>query len=706
MGDIKWTEVRRKNRKPVVPHRNGLKSRDYGWTRKYMGKVRTKEDDVARISTSVNISNIPESVSAKDLFQACKQYGHVVDSFIPFKRDKNGNRFRFVRFLNVFNTERLVNNLCTVWIDRYKIQANIAHSQRMSGNGAKSEYKNGEDASNRNLHSTSNVNSKVINNSWGDKSYMGAVKCEKQSSDVDLMSNAALVLGDECMMSKDLSLALLGRVKEFASLANLEVVIGNEGFEEISIKIAWVEVEGILLKLWSGNTFRRIAAKWGKFLDVDDQEDSFYHSKRICIYMKSGRFIKDEFKIIHREDDEMDETNSNEDDYDTQMAGGVDIINTGNVEDKDREVEMAQETCLHEEEPGIIKDEGDTPIPHTDKSEDPFNLYPLLNNPKTNVESNLMSGESLKLPPGFTPTFEKNEDNLKEDVGHNFQKSTNESKDNKEKLEDVVSSIHVNQNKKEVRIESSSSGHFKKSECPKKDGSIIGVLEEIIKVGQVMGYNIEGCISNMGEINSSKGVDEVVEGDENSKLFHGMLNKKRNTLSIRRVLVDGVWVDDLKGVKREFYDQFSKRFGKPDERHVNLCMDFPNRLQSDQRCDLEADVTNDEIKRAVWECGMDKASGPDGFTFGFFRQFWYLVDKDLFDAVRYFFLYDDIPRGCSSSFIALIPKIPDANLVKDFRPISLIGSIYKIIDKILSNRLVNVLGGLVNEVQSAFVANR
>ncbi|GJT55584.1 RNA-directed DNA polymerase, eukaryota [Tanacetum coccineum] len=61
--------------------------------------------------------------------------------------------------------------------------------------------------------------------------------------------------------------------------------------------------------------------------------------------------------------------------------------------------------------------------------------------------------------------------------------------------------------------------------------------------------------------------------------------------------------------------------------------------------------------------------------------------------------------GINSSFIALILKSQGANMVKDFRPISLIGSIYKIIAKLLVNRLVTVLDGLVNEVQSAFIAN-
>ncbi|GKD58632.1 RNA-directed DNA polymerase, eukaryota, reverse transcriptase zinc-binding domain protein [Tanacetum coccineum] len=71
-----------------------------------------------------------------------------------------------------------------------------------------------------------------------------------------------------------------------------------------------------------------------------------------------------------------------------------------------------------------------------------------------------------------------------------------------------------------------------------------------------------------------------------------------------------------------------------------------------------------------------------------------------------FFTCGEIPKGCNSTFIALIPKNPDANMVKDFRPISLIGSIYKIIAKILTNRLVGVLGDIVNEVQSAFISER
>jgi hypothetical protein len=88
------------------------------------------------------------------------------------------------------------------------------------------------------------------------------------------------------------------------------------------------------------------------------------------------------------------------------------------------------------------------------------------------------------------------------------------------------------------------------------------------------------------------------------------------------------------------------------------------------------------------------------------QHFWKLIENDVFEAVQQFFTNGKVPKGCNSSFIALIPKIPDANLIKDFRPITLIGSMYKIIAKVLANPLVGVLGDIVDEVQSAIITDR
>nr|GEV31779.1 RNA-directed DNA polymerase, eukaryota [Tanacetum cinerariifolium] len=71
------------------------------------------------------------------------------------------------------------------------------------------------------------------------------------------------------------------------------------------------------------------------------------------------------------------------------------------------------------------------------------------------------------------------------------------------------------------------------------------------------------------------------------------------------------------------------------------------------------------------------------------------LQEDVVVVVSYFFSSGSFPRGCNASFITLILKIQDAKVVKDFRPISLIRSVYKIITKVLENRLRLVMSDLI-----------
>ena len=140
-------------------------------------------------------------------------------------------------------------------------------------------------------------------------------------------------------------------------------------------------------------------------------------------------------------------------------------------------------------------------------------------------------------------------------------------------------------------------------------------------------------------------------------------------------MMDRVRTERPNMVKREFFQYFSRRFDKPAVHRAHIDMTYPKSLSGDQHIELERDVSKEEIKKAVWDCGIDKSPGSDGFSFGFYRHFWKLIENDVFEAVQQFFTNGKVPKGCNSSFIALILKIPDANLVKDFRPITLIGSI-------------------------------
>nr|GFB99188.1 RNA-directed DNA polymerase, eukaryota, reverse transcriptase zinc-binding domain protein [Tanacetum cinerariifolium] len=163
----------------------------------------------------------------------------------------------------------------------------------------------------------------------------------------------------------------------------------------------------------------------------------------------------------------------------------------------------------------------------------------------------------------------------------------------------------------------------------------------------------------------------AIEGDENSKFFYGIINKHQNNLAVRGIIADGEWIEEPNAVKNEFFLTLGS---------IRASIPF----------------SMEEVKGAMWGCGLNKLPGPDGFTFEFYRRYWSLIEDDVPEAVNYFFQYGYCHEGGNSFFIALISKIPDAKMVKDFRPI--IGSLYKIIAKLLANHLVTVMSDLVKEV--------
>ncbi|GJS91543.1 RNA-directed DNA polymerase, eukaryota [Tanacetum coccineum] len=83
-----------------------------------------------------------------------------------------------------------------------------------------------------------------------------------------------------------------------------------------------------------------------------------------------------------------------------------------------------------------------------------------------------------------------------------------------------------------------------------------------------------------------------------------------------------------------------------------------------------------------------------------------LIKVDVFAFVHEFFNSSHIPRGCNSSFITLIPKKHNPMNVKDYRPISLIGIQYKVLAKILANRLASVIDSVISNEQLAFIKGR
>ncbi|GKB69895.1 putative reverse transcriptase domain-containing protein [Tanacetum coccineum] len=143
----------------------------------------------------------------------------------------------------------------------------------------------------------------------------------------------------------------------------------------------------------------------------------------------------------------------------------------------------------------------------------------------------------------------------------------------------------------------------------------------------------------------------AIKGNENSKFFHSIVNKKRRQQAIKGILVDG-------------------------DGSI-----IPVVLKEVSTTILRTD--------SLLLIGLVSLFG-----------------EDVLNAVKEFFNSSIFPNGCNPSFIALILKVLYAKHLSDFHPISLIGCQYKIIGKILANRLSIVINELISHEQSAFIKGR
>jgi hypothetical protein len=113
-----------------------------------------------------------------------------------------------------------------------------------------------------------------------------------------------------------------------------------------------------------------------------------------------------------------------------------------------------------------------------------------------------------------------------------------------------------------------------------------------------------------------------------------------------------------------------------------------------------------EIHDSLASLGLSKAPGPDGFTALFYMKYWDCVKDIVLQAIWNFFKHDQLLKEQNHTFIALIPKKIGASSVHHYRPISLCNIIYKIISKLLANRLKPLLSNIISPFQTAFVPGR
>lgn len=198
----------------------------------------------------------------------------------------------------------------------------------------------------------------------------------------------------------------------------------------------------------------------------------------------------------------------------------------------------------------------------------------------------------------------------------------------------------------------------------------------------------------------------IQEGDYNTRYFHNFMKSRQRRNYIPELVVQGKTIADVELIKEEIQKHFSCLFSEQSPNRPfldSLCFD---QLSTPQNETLIAPFTETEVRDIIFQSDGNKSPGPDGFNLNFFKATWNIIKEDIMGFFKEFHLNASLPKALTSSFLALIPKVKNPSLLKEFRPICLIGSLYKILSKVLAKRLKDYLGSLISICQTAFIPQR
>ncbi|CAL1383711.1 unnamed protein product [Linum trigynum] len=201
------------------------------------------------------------------------------------------------------------------------------------------------------------------------------------------------------------------------------------------------------------------------------------------------------------------------------------------------------------------------------------------------------------------------------------------------------------------------------------------------------------------------------KGDKNTSYLHTVTRARRKRNFVAGLHNDnGEWVTDeigKAGIATFFYQHLfasENRVDNMDERVASLPID--RCVTPEMNAGLTAEVLPSEVRKTVFAMGSKQAPGSDGFTGKFFKAFWDIVGDSVTVAVCSFFATSRMLRSFNHTWLTLIPKVDNVETMRHLRPISLCQFVYKIITKIMAERLACLLPMIVPDGQNAFIRER
>jgi exonuclease III len=206
-------------------------------------------------------------------------------------------------------------------------------------------------------------------------------------------------------------------------------------------------------------------------------------------------------------------------------------------------------------------------------------------------------------------------------------------------------------------------------------------------------------------------VQWLKEGERNTKFFHRTAVHRRHVNRITHLEdSQGNTIREHAKIEEELIHYYRDLLTEPKEDRTEaiqrITRHIPTLVTPQQNAALTRPITQEEVDQAVSEMPSGKAPGPDGFTTDFFHHCWDLVKRNVWEVVEESRVSGVVLPALNATFLTLIPKEERVTNPKDFRPIALCNVIYKIITKVIANRLKPILPHVISKEQAGYVEGR
>lgn len=201
-------------------------------------------------------------------------------------------------------------------------------------------------------------------------------------------------------------------------------------------------------------------------------------------------------------------------------------------------------------------------------------------------------------------------------------------------------------------------------------------------------------------------------GDRNTTFYHRSITQ-RNLRNHIHFLQDGQgnFIGETSDIKAHAASYFQGILGETDMSFSPVDVAGLRELLTFnsselQQAYLKMDVLAAEIQGTIFSMLLNKSPGPDGYPVEFIRSSWECVGSDVIAAIGEFFRNGRLLKDLYTTTIVLIPKSNVACKLQEYMPISCYNIVYKVITKILTNRLKPILRSCISKNQAAFLKGR